>query len=56
MASARGYNKIVEMLLKAGANPSSVNEVVIFTCKLSCICTLLTGKYRQGFYRYTVFV
>ena len=50
MASGEGYSWVVEMLLKAGANPSSVNKVVIFTCRLSCICTLLTAKYRQSFY------
>ena len=55
MASAKGYSMIVEMLLKAGANRSSVNKVVIFTCRLTCVCTLLTGMYRQSFYRYTVF-
>ena len=37
MASAEGYSEIVEMLLKAGANPSSVNEVVIYTCTLKCM-------------------
>ena len=46
MASAKGYSEIVEILLKAGANPSSVNEMVIFTCRLSCVCTLLTRKYK----------
>ena len=35
MASSRGYSEIVEMLLKAGANPSSVNEMVIYTCTLT---------------------
>ena len=34
------------MLLKAGANPSSVNEMVILTCTLTCMySTSLAGKY-----------
>ena len=37
MASDRGYSEIVEMLLKAGADPSSVNKVLIFICKLTCV-------------------
>ena len=37
MASDGGYSEIVEMLLKAGANPSSVNKVVIFTYRLTCV-------------------
>ena len=37
MALDRGYSKIVEMLLKAGADPSSVNKVFIFTFRLKCV-------------------